>query len=195
MSPTTPSPTTVRRGLVPLRDVNERGKGASRPGKEIECSSLIKAPKRTGGDGTGGKGQGPWSAEQFSRKTSDRFPAPRVDPPWWCTVGAPVHSARTIGVCARFSDPGSISRQIEFFLKIKEHDIYLPISGVGKLRYRTLPSNLPWPRYRLTHGQEFVFLCETADRGSNSRRSGRMVLKKCQKGSRRIVYLPPAAIF
>lgn len=37
-----------------------------------------------------------------------------------------MHSGRTIGVCARFSDPGSISRQIEFFLKIKEHDI--PIS-------------------------------------------------------------------
>ena len=46
-----------------------------------------------------------------------------------------MHSGRTIGVCTRFSDPGSISRQIEFFLKIKDYDI--PISDAAKLRHRT----------------------------------------------------------
>lgn len=71
----------------------------------------------------------------FSRKTVG-FSAVSGEVGWIRgTGGAPVHSGRTIGVCTRFSDPGSISRQIEFFLKIKDYDI--PISDAAKLRHRT----------------------------------------------------------
>ena len=81
-----------------------------------------------------------------------------------------MHSGRTIGVCARFSDPGSISRQIEFFLKIKEHDI--PISDAAKLRHRTLPASPP--AALSTYTQPGIrFSCETAASSALGRESDR----------------------
>lgn len=131
--------------------------------------------------------------ERFRRKTISFSPALAAR---WdqirSTVGASVHSGRTIGVCARFSDPGSISRQIEFFLKIKEHDI--PISDAAKLRHRTLPAS-PSPRYRLIHSQEFVFLAKrplhppSVENPTRAPLSRGLLLKNARKETNRFRFL------
>lgn len=122
------SSTVVHRQPRTFESSDFRGNASSiSPSKKIECSPLIKAPIRTGTVNRGERAGGDRLTEGFSWKTSDRSRTSRtgVDLPWWRTIGTSVHSGRTIGVCARFSDPGSISRQIEFFLKIKENDLYL----------------------------------------------------------------------
>lgn len=78
---------------------------------EVEGSNLIGKTgegeeRRRKGHGTRVTG---WNS--FRGKASDSV------------AGCTPRGRGTIDVCARFGDPGSISRQIEFFLKIKERDI------------------------------------------------------------------------